>query len=59
MTPLSDEETEPLDDRLDLPQEVKWQTVLSQAAPSQAASVDHKSDKRQQYHNQTHNTLLI
>ncbi|KAM9504574.1 telomere length regulation protein TEL2 homolog isoform 3-T3 [Salvelinus alpinus] len=43
MTPLSEEETEPLDDRLDLPQDVKGQTVPSQAVPSQAASVAQKS----------------
>jgi hypothetical protein len=43
MTPLSDEETETINDRLDLPQEVKGQTVPSQAVPSQAASVAQKS----------------
>uniref|UniRef100_A0A673XN74 Telomere length regulation protein TEL2 homolog n=1 Tax=Salmo trutta TaxID=8032 RepID=A0A673XN74_SALTR len=43
MTPLSEEETEPLDDRLDLPQYVKGQTVPSQAVPSQAASMAQKS----------------
>ncbi|CAB1337863.1 unnamed protein product [Coregonus sp. 'balchen'] len=43
MTPLSDDETELLDDRLDLPQEVKGQTVPCQAVPSQAASVAQKS----------------
>ncbi|KAK6318463.1 hypothetical protein J4Q44_G00117540 [Coregonus suidteri] len=43
MTPLSDEEMEPLDDRLNLPQEVKGQTTPSQSVPSQAASVAQKS----------------
>uniref|UniRef100_A0A8C7PXY9 Telomere length regulation protein TEL2 homolog n=1 Tax=Oncorhynchus mykiss TaxID=8022 RepID=A0A8C7PXY9_ONCMY len=43
MTPLSEEETEPLDDRLDLPQDIKGKTVPSQAVPSQAASVAQKS----------------
>uniref|UniRef100_A0A8C8MMN3 Telomere length regulation protein TEL2 homolog n=1 Tax=Oncorhynchus tshawytscha TaxID=74940 RepID=A0A8C8MMN3_ONCTS len=43
MTPLSEEETELLDDRLDLPQDVKGKTVPSQAVPSQAASVAQKS----------------
>ena len=43
MTPLSDEETETINDRLDLLQEVKGQTVSSQTVPSQAASVAQKS----------------